>query len=140
MECDAIDCCGFVNLCFWFVLSCGCELTTPDPSALILSVKFCNEETGTNLHTQERNKRFSMPSVMFCFCHVLTGAISIITIAGTRAHVHLFCDDVWRLKRVPNEPKKHGHIHIVHHDELLLLWEWVVSHSWRTHQVQPSGV
>jgi hypothetical protein len=80
MEWDAMDCCGFVNLwCFY----AGCELTIPDPSALILSVKFCDQETGTNLHTQERNERslnapavspflffvmFSLvPSVMFSF-------------------------------------------------------------------------
>jgi hypothetical protein len=55
----------------------GCELTTPDPSALILSVKFCNQETGTNLHTQERNKRFSTLQLLAIspFCHVLFGAI-----------------------------------------------------------------
>ena len=40
------------------------------------------------------------------FCHVLFGAISIITRAGTRTPVHLFCDDVWRSKRGPNGPKK----------------------------------
>ena len=78
MECDAIDCCGFVNLCFWFVLHDGCKLTTPNPSALILGVKFCNQETGTNLHTQERNKRFStfqLLNAISPFCHVLFGAI-----------------------------------------------------------------
>jgi hypothetical protein len=76
----------------------GCELTTPDPSALILSVKFCDQETGTHLHTQERNKRFSTLQLLAssvwrhlscsCFCHVLVGAKSIITRAGTRAHIH----------------------------------------------------
>ncbi len=125
-EMDGMQYNRLLRLCkFMFLVcaSCGCELTTPNPPALILSVKFCDQETGTNLHTQERNKRFSTPSVMFCFCfcHVLTGAISIITIAGTRAHVHLFCDNVWRSKHVPNRPKKHGHIHIIHHDESLLL-------------------
>ena len=54
---------------------------TPDPSALILGVKFCDRETGTNLHTQERTKdlnaRLSSPFLLFChvlvgaFCHVL---------------------------------------------------------------------
>jgi hypothetical protein len=58
---------------------------------LILSVKFCDQETGTNLHTQEKNKRFSTLQLLIAispFCHVLSGAISIITRVGTRAHVH----------------------------------------------------
>ena len=71
VECDAIDCCGFVNLwCF----HAGCELTTPDPSALILCVKFCDQDTGTNLHTQERTKaqRSSCLPVLFgAICHLL---------------------------------------------------------------------
>jgi fatty-acid desaturase len=50
----------------------------PDPSALILSVKFCDQETATHLRTQERNKRFSTLQLLitiFPFCHVLFGAI-----------------------------------------------------------------
>jgi hypothetical protein len=102
VECDAnaIDCCGFVFYVFGLCShdGDGCELTTPDPSALILSVKFCDQETGTNLHTQERNERFSTLQLLAssvwrhlscsCFCHVLVGAKSIITRAGTCAHVH----------------------------------------------------
>jgi hypothetical protein len=49
VECDAnaIDCCGFVFYVFGLCShdGDGCELTTPDPSALILSVKFCDQET-----------------------------------------------------------------------------------------------
>ena len=89
-------------LCFWFVLTqwswMQTDHTQPDPSALILSVKFCDQETGTNLHTQERNKRFSTLQLLAssvwrhlspsCFCHLLVGAKSIITRAGTHAHVH----------------------------------------------------
>jgi hypothetical protein len=98
VECDAIDCCGFVFYVCAHTIEDGCELTTPDPSALILSVKFCDQETGTNLYTQERNKRFSTLQLLASsvwrhlscspFYHVLSGAISIITRAGTRAHVH----------------------------------------------------
>jgi hypothetical protein len=78
MECDAMDGCGFVNFyVFWFVLHAGCELTPPDPSYQ----KFCDEKTGTNLHTEERNKRFSTPQLLNAdvlsssFCCVLFGAI-----------------------------------------------------------------
>jgi hypothetical protein len=83
-----MDCCGFVNLCFWFVLTqwswMRTDHTRPDPSALILSVKVCDQETGTNLHTQERNERFSTLQLLTssvwrhlspsCFCHLLVGA------------------------------------------------------------------
>ena len=89
-------------LCFWFVLTqwswMRTDHTRPDPSALILSVKFCDQETGTNLHTKERNERFSTLQLLTssvwrhlspsCFCHLLVGAKSIITRAGTHAHVH----------------------------------------------------
>ena len=99
----------------------------PDPSALILSVKFCNQETATHLRTQERNKRFSTLQLLitiFPFCHVLFGAICHVllfvmfslapnlsfTRAGTCAHVHLFCNYVWRSKRGP-DPKTWTHPH-----------------------------
>ncbi len=70
-EMDGMRCNGLLRLCkfmFWFVLHAGCELTTPDPSAFILSVKFCDQETGTNLHTQERNKRFSTLQLLNAMC------------------------------------------------------------------------
>ncbi len=86
MECDAMDCCGFVYFVFWFVLHAGCELTTPArPSAFILRVSnfcdLCDQKTGTNLHTEERNKRFSTLQLLNAdvlssyFCCVLFGAI-----------------------------------------------------------------
>jgi len=52
---------------------------TPGPSALILGVKFCDQETGTNLHTQERTKdlnaRLQLLIAISPFCHILVGAI-----------------------------------------------------------------
>jgi hypothetical protein len=79
-------CNGLLGLCkfyvFWFVLHAGCELTTPDPQPSFLDCqKFCNQKTGTNLHTQERNKRFSTLQLLnndvlsSTFCRVLVGAI-----------------------------------------------------------------
>ena len=61
--------------------------------------------------------------VMFSF--VLFGAISVITRAGTRAHVHLF-SDVWRYKRGPKitwlvTQSTSSTITTHHHDESLLL-------------------
>ena len=69
-----------------FTVDGGCELNSPDPSALIIGVKFCDQDTGTNLHTQERTKDLNAPAAhrrsgwrhLSCspFCHVLSGAIS----------------------------------------------------------------
>jgi hypothetical protein len=111
----------YVGLCFHD--GDGCKLTTPDPSALILSVKFCNQETGTHLHTQERNKRFSMLQLLIAispFCHVLFGAI-FLSCSVWHHNYHYqtwyscactpFLDDVWRSKRGPNGLKKHGLTH-----------------------------
>jgi hypothetical protein len=72
MECNAMDRCGFVNLwCF----HAGCKLTTPDPSALILSVKFCDQDTGTNLHHKKEKKDSQrskcLPVLFGAICHVL---------------------------------------------------------------------
>ena len=55
-----------------------------DANSLILSVKFCDQDTGTNLHTQERKERFSTLQLLAssvwrhlspsCFCHLLVCA------------------------------------------------------------------
>ena len=96
MVCDAIDCGGFVNVCSLFVLSRWMRTDhTPDPSALILGVKFCDQETGTNLHTQERTKDLNAPAAHRHF--------SFLSCSGWR---HLSCScaytflvDVRRSKR-----------------------------------------
>jgi hypothetical protein len=108
----------------------GCKLTTPDPSALILSVKFCDQETGAHLHTQERNKRFSTLQLLASsvwrhlscspFCHVLSGAISIIIRAGTCAHVHfvtMFGDPSADQRTQKTWPHTSTLSTIRHHDE-----------------------
>jgi hypothetical protein len=66
----------------------GCELTTPNPSALIIGVKFCDQDTtGTNLHTQERTKDLNAPLIAISpFCHVLVGAICHVLV-GAICHV-----------------------------------------------------
>ena len=58
------------------------------PTMEMDGVKFCGQDTGTNLHTEERNERFSTLELLASsvwrhlscspFCHVLSGAISII--------------------------------------------------------------
>ena len=126
-EMDGMRCNGLLWLCKFMVFSCWMQTYhAANPSALILSVKFCDQDTGTNLHTQERNERFSTLHLLASsvwrhlscspFCHVLSGAISLITRAGTCAHVHLFSEH--RSKPRPKKqrgPKKHGvHIHITH--------------------------
>ncbi len=98
-EMDGMRCNGLLWLCKFMVFSCWMQTYhAANPSALILSVKFCDQETGTNLHTQERNERFSTLQLLAssvwrhlspsCFRHLLFGAKSIITRAGTHAHVH----------------------------------------------------
>ena len=62
--------CKFV----FFVCACTMDVSLPHPTS-ILGVKICDQETGTNLHTQERPKDLNAPaahrpSVMFS-CHVL---------------------------------------------------------------------
>ncbi len=88
VECDA----QLIAVALYFMfLVCA-------PTMEMDGVKFCGQDTGTNLHTEERNERFSTLELLASsvwrhlscspFCHVLSGAISIITRAGTRAHVH----------------------------------------------------
>ncbi len=100
-----MDCCGLWQ-CFWsfcvlWWMSAEAELTTliTLEKHVSSSVKICYQWTGTNLHTQERNKRFSMPGVLTIayrhlsatgFCQLLDGTISVIFRAGTCAHVDLF--------------------------------------------------
>jgi len=140
MQCDAMDCFGFVNvlgLCF----HAGCELTTPNPSALrtmfLVSVKFCDRGTGTNLRAKERNKRSqrsSSRSITYRhlsrspFCHVLLCSLwrhfchyqSWYSCACTPF------SDVWRYKRGPKitwlvTQSTSSTITTHHHDESLLL-------------------
>jgi hypothetical protein len=65
------------------------------------------------------------------FCHVLFGAICHVLLfvmfslapnlsfsrAGTRAHVHLFCNYVWRSNPSADRTQKHGHIHRQQHSK-----------------------
>jgi hypothetical protein len=134
-------------LCFWFVLTqwswMRTDHTRPDPSALILSVKFCNQETGTNLHTQERNERFSTLQLLAssvwhhlspsCFVtFLLAPNLSLPELVLMRMYT------LWRCLAIQgrtNGPKRHGltHPHCPpshHHDEwsLLLWWMWEQTH------------
>ena len=71
------------------------------------------------------------PSVMFSFCHVLFGAISIITRAGTRAHVHLFFSRFLAIQaRTTQKTWRDTSTSSIHHDEwsLLLWWMWEQTH------------
>jgi hypothetical protein len=119
VECD---CNRLLRLCNFFFGLCfhdGCKLT--NPSALILSVKFCDQETGTNLHTQERNKRFSTlqllaisPScsvwrhffVMFCLAPYLS-LPKLVLVRLYTFFVMMFGDP----STDPTDPKKHGLTH-----------------------------
>ena len=67
-----------------FTVDGGCELNSPDPSALIIGVKFCDQDTGTNLHTQERTKDLNAPAAHRHF--------SFLSCSGWR---HLSCSG-WR--------------------------------------------
>ena len=69
---------GFVNLCGFHD---GCKLTTPHPSVVILDAKFCDQDTGTNLHTQDRSKDLNA-----LVRHVLIGAICHVLLFGTTLH------------------------------------------------------
>jgi hypothetical protein len=103
-EMDGMRCNGLLRLCkimfFLFVLHAECELTTPDPSAFVLSVKFCDQETGSNLHTRERNKRFSMLQLLNapaaqCHIHVLVLLFVVFSLAPFVMFSFLSCS-LWR--------------------------------------------
>ena len=51
--------CKFV----FFVCACTMDVSLPHPTS-ILGVKICDQETGTNLHTQERPKDLNAPAVI----------------------------------------------------------------------------
>ncbi len=53
-----------------------------------VSVKFCDQETGTNLHTQERNKRFSTLQLL--------NAISSFSFLSCSLWRHLSCSPFFR--------------------------------------------
>ena len=61
-------------MCFVFAF-------TMDASLPILDAKFCDQDTGTNLHTQDRSKVLNA-SVR----HVLIGAICHVHLFGTNLH------------------------------------------------------
>ena len=105
-EMDGMRCNGLLWLCKFMVFSCGCKLTTtPDPALILTLVS--NFAIGKlvlmYIHKKETvlNAIYSF-SFLSCslwrhlscspFCHVLSGAISLITRAGTCAHVHLFSE------------------------------------------------
>jgi hypothetical protein len=86
--------CKFV----FFVCACTMDVSLPHPTS-ILGVKICDQETGTNLHTQERPKDLNAPAahrpsscspVMFSFLSCSLWRHIYHTRAGTCAHVHLF--------------------------------------------------
>jgi len=130
-----------LSLCFHD----GCELTTPDPSALILGVKFCDQETGTNLHTQERTTDLNAPAahhhfsflscsgwhhlscspVMFSFLSCSLWRHIYHTQAGTCVHVHLFSDDAWQTKRTDTRTWRDTSTSSTHHHDESLLLRWM---------------
>jgi hypothetical protein len=98
---------------------------TAHPSALILSVKFCDQDTGTNLHTQERKERFSTLHLLAssvwrhlspsCWCQIYHYQ-SWYSCACT------LCDDVWRSKGGPTDPNNMAsNTHIVHHHPTIMM-------------------
>jgi hypothetical protein len=78
VECDAQS---IAAALYFMFLVCA-------PTMEMDGVKFCDQDTGTNLHTQERKERFSTLQLLASsvwrhlscspFCHVLSGAKSII--------------------------------------------------------------
>ena len=74
-EMDGMRCNGLLWLCKFMVFSCWMQTSTPNPSALILSVKFCDQDTGTNLHHKKEKKDSQrskcLPVLFGAICHVL---------------------------------------------------------------------
>ena len=117
-------------LCFWFVLTGnGCELTTPDPSALILVSNFAIRILVI-IYIHKKERKLNAPAAcQFCLAPSVT--FSFLSPSLWRQIYHYqswyscartLCDDVWQSKRGPNGPKKHGltHPHCPsshHHDE-----------------------
>ena len=101
--------CKFV----FFVCACTMDVSLPHPTS-ILGVKICDQETGTNLHTQERPKDLNAPaahrpSVMFSCQFLLFVMFSLVPylsyaswylcactpfLVGAICHVLLSCSPV----------------------------------------------
>jgi hypothetical protein len=140
VECDAIDCCGFVfyvfGLCHTMEMDANWPHLTHQPWFLVSNFAI-RKLVLIYIHKKETkdSQRCSSPFllfVMFClapvFCHVLFGAI-FLSCSVWRYIYHYqiwyscactLCDNVWRSKRGPNGRKKHGHIHIVHHPTIMM--------------------
>jgi hypothetical protein len=76
MEYNAMDCCSFVIYVSWFVLHAGCELTTPNPSAIKVPNFAIRKLVLIYIHKKE-TKDSHAPAAQRRddFCHVLFGAI-----------------------------------------------------------------